>query len=117
MDPRVRTERRRAGNAGPGRRTASFVIRVHDLELLLDMSNLVGASGNETRASGAHPPTSGPHAELDPPAADTVHGDRGFANTAGRRNVTGETRVPRRIVVVDAASAPRFVHASDDPRS
>ena len=80
---------------------------VHDLELLLEHvepGRRIGNGNPCVRCSSSHQPAPMPSSTRPPLTRSTVIA--AFANTAGRRNVTGETRVPRRIVVVDAASAP-----------
>ena len=82
------------------------------------MSNRSDAGGNGNpwlRCSSSHQPAPIPISTRPPLIRSTV--TAAFASTAGSRNVTGDTSVPRRMVDVTAASPARFVHASEDPRS
>ena len=86
---------------------------VHDLELLGEHLHAHGRL-REREAEGAvlplHP--AGAEPELDPAAGDVVDGRGCIREQRGRRNVAGETSVPKRSVVVRAASAASVVQAS-----
>ena len=67
------------------------------------------------RCSSSHHPAPIPISTRPPLMRSTV--TAAFASTAGSRNVTGDTSVPIRMVRVTAASPPRLVQASEEPRS